>query len=467
MDILDLARLQFALTTGVHWLFVILTLGLVPLVALMHTSAVRARDPQTKAARERMTRFWGQLYVINYALGIATGLVMEFQFGLNWSGLSKFTGNVFGAPLALETLIAFFAESTFLGMWIFGWGRLRPWLHAGMIWLVALTAYASAYWVLVANGFMQAPTGYVIRDGVAYLTDFAALLTNPSALVALGHVMAAALLTGGVFVAGISAHHLLRGRQEFRRPLRRGALVAAVASLAVYVVGALQYPLLAATQPMKLGLLSGGAGVAQLQSAMRAAHGPGDYVPPHWAVWGQYAMLWLGYVLGLIALFAVMIVFRERLTRRAPVAVVVTLLAALPAGEFAGGVAFGEAGPHRLPIYAGVALLMGAALRYGGRLTRPLHRVLIVAIPLPFLASVGGWVLRETGRQPWVVYGELTTAQALSPGVGHGAMLTSLLSFALVLGALAVADWTLIIRHARRGPHAADLGQPAQARPTF
>ncbi|MFI9550660.1 cytochrome ubiquinol oxidase subunit I [Nonomuraea endophytica] len=467
MELLDLARLQFALTTGVHWLFVILTLGLVPIVAVMHTSAVRARDPDTRAARERMTRFWGQLYVINYALGIATGLVMEFQFGLNWSGLSKFTGNVFGAPLALETLIAFFAESTFLGMWIFGWGRLRPWAHASMIWLVTLTAYASAYWVLVANGYMQAPTGHVIRDGVAYLTDFAALLTNPSALVALGHVMAAALLTGGLFVAGISAHHLLRGRGEFRGPLRSGVLVAAVASLAVYVAGALQYPLLATTQPMKLGMLSGGAGVAQAQRAMEAAHGPGDYIPPHWTVWGQYVMLWLGYVLGLVALFAVIIAFRDGLARRRSVAVLVTLLAALPAGEFAGGIAFGEAGPHRLPIYAAVALLMAAALIYGDRLTRPLHRLLIFAIPLPFLASVGGWVLRETGRQPWIVYGELTTAQALSPGVGYGTMLTSLLSFALVLGALAVTDWTLIIRYARRGPHAAHLGQPAQTRPTF
>ncbi|MFI6291324.1 cytochrome ubiquinol oxidase subunit I [Nonomuraea sp. NPDC050790] len=467
MDILDLARLQFALTTGVHWLFVLLTLGLVPIVATLHTRAVRARDPATRAARERMTRFWGRLYVINYALGIATGLVMEFQFGLNWSGLSKFAGNVFGAPLALETLIAFFAESTFLGMWIFGWGRLRPWFHVATIWLVTLTAYASAYWVLVANGFMQAPTGHVVRDGTAYLTDFGALLTNPSTLVALAHVISAALLTGGIFLAGISAHHLRRARPEFRGTLRAGVVVAAVASVAVYVAGGLQYPLLAATQPMKLGLLSHGEGMARLQQAMAAAHGPGDYMPPQWAVWGQYAMLWLGYVLGVIALFGIVIVFRDGLARRRAAAAALVLLLALPAGEFAGGILFGEAGPYRLVISVTVALLLGAALVYGSRLTRPLHRLLTVAIPLPFLASVGGWVVREVGRQPWVVYGELTTAEALSPGVGYGAMLASLLSFALVLGALAVADWTLIARHARRGPEPAHLGPPAEIRPTF
>jgi cytochrome d ubiquinol oxidase subunit I len=195
MSAADLARLQFAATTGIHWLFVILTMGLVPLVAIMHTWGAFTRDPGKRAVRERMTRFWGQLYVINYAVGIVTGLVMEFQFGLSWSGLSKFAGNVFGAPLALETLIAFFAESTFLGMWIFGWGRMRRGVHVTLIWLVALTAYASAYWILIANGFMQHPVGYELRDGEAYLTDFAALLTNPSALIALAHITLAALTT--------------------------------------------------------------------------------------------------------------------------------------------------------------------------------------------------------------------------------------------------------------------------------
>ncbi|MEV0143813.1 MULTISPECIES: cytochrome ubiquinol oxidase subunit I [unclassified Nonomuraea] len=463
MNTLDLARLQFAVTTGVHWLFVILTLGLVPLIAIMHTQAARTRDHD----RLRMSRFWGRLYVINYALGIVTGMVMEFQFGLSWSGLSKVTGNVFGAPLALETLIAFFAESTFLGMWIFGWGKLRPWLHVTLIWLVALTAYASAYWVLVTNGFMQAPVGYVMRDGVAYLTDFAAIMTNPSALVALGHIVMAAMLTGGLFVAGVAAYHLLRGREEFRASMRTGVLLAALATFPVYLMGGLQYPLIAQTQPMKMAVISGGAGVPELQKAMVAAHGPGDYVPPDWMLRGQYLMLGLGYLLGVIALAAFLITFRERLMRRKLAAALAVLLVAFPAGEFTGAFLFNEAGPYRGALYVAWVAAMAAIMLAGDRLARPLRHLLTVVIPLPFLASVGGWVSREVGRQPWVVYGELTTGQALSAGVSQATMLASLLSFAAVLGALAVANWTLIIRTARRGLEPAQPGVPAEPLPTF
>lgn len=220
MHVLDLARLQFASTTSIHWLFVILTMGLAPLVAVMHTRAALARDPERRAVWHRMTLFWGQMYIINYAVGIVSGIIIEFQFGLSWSGLSKFAGNVFGAPLALETLIAFFAESTFLGLWVFGWGRLRPMVHVTLIWLVTLTAYASAYWIMIANGFLQNPVGYEIRGGgsqdtprTAYLTDFGAMLTNPNALLALGHIVFAALLVGGLFLAGVSALHYARGRE--------------------------------------------------------------------------------------------------------------------------------------------------------------------------------------------------------------------------------------------------------------
>ena len=211
-----------------------------------------------RAVRERMTRFWGQLYVINYAVGIVTGLVMEFQFGLSWSGLSKFAGNVFGAPLALETLIAFFAESTFLGMWIFGWGQLRRGVHVTLIWLVALTAYASGYFILVANGFLQHPVGYEVRGNTAYLTDFGALLTNANALVALEHIVLAALTTGGVFMLGVSAWHFARGTKEtelFRSSLRLGTWVAMLASFFVVVVGQLQLPVIKRTQPMKYAVL--------------------------------------------------------------------------------------------------------------------------------------------------------------------------------------------------------------------
>src|SRR3954465_10099015 len=172
MNALPIARLQFATTTSFHFLFVLLTLGLVTLVAVMQTRWTLGGKPELL----RMTRFWGRLYVINYALGIVTGIVMEFQFGLTWPGLSAFAGDVFGAPLAIETLVAFFLESTFLGLWIFGWGRLNRWVHLALIWRTAITAYASAFWIMVANGFLQHPVGYQEHDGVLRLVDFGALL---------------------------------------------------------------------------------------------------------------------------------------------------------------------------------------------------------------------------------------------------------------------------------------------------
>ncbi|GAA2277254.1 cytochrome ubiquinol oxidase subunit I [Nonomuraea roseoviolacea subsp. roseoviolacea] len=413
MSAADLARLQFAATTGIHWLFVILTMGLVPIVAIMHTTAAYTRDPARAATRERMTRFWGRLYLINYAVGIATGIVMEFQFGLSWSGLSAFAGNVFGAPLALETLIAFFAESTFLGMWIFGWGRLPRGVHVTLIWLVALTAYASGYWILVANGFLQHPVGYQVRDGAAHLTDFAALLTNPSALIALAHVTLAALTTGGVFVAGVSAYHFARGTTEtglFRGSLRLGTWVAMVASFFVIIVGDLQIPLLRRTQPMKIAVMDD-SGVAQVQAQLVQQYGPGDYTLPGaaWLRISMDAMTIIGNTVSTITFIAVILLWKDWLVRR-----------------------------------------------------RPLAWLMTVMIPFPFVASVGGWVFREVGRQPWLVYGELKVADALSP-VGTTALAVSCATFIAVFVALALTNWTLLIRLARRGPDATQLGAPGPA----
>ncbi|MFG3258502.1 cytochrome ubiquinol oxidase subunit I [Streptomyces sp. NPDC048172] len=403
----DLARLQFAGTTAIHWLFVILTMGLVPLVAVLHTRAALTRDPAKKAVLERATRFWGQLYVINYAVGIVTGLVMEFQFGLSWSGLSAFAGNVFGAPLALETLIAFFAESTFLGMWIFGWSRLRAGVHVTLIWLVALTAYASAYWILVANGFMQHPVGHEVREGTAYLTDFGALLTNSSALMALFHLSLGALTTGGVFVAGISAYHFARGTEEtslFRTSLRLGLWVAMIASFFVVVVGDLQIPILERTQPMKAAVLEG-SGVAEAQARLVAEHGPGDYVPWQGTMrFSMDAMTLIGNTVSTITFLAVILLWKDRLVR-----------------------------------------------------WRPLAWLMTAMIPFPFLASVGGWVVREVGRQPWLVYGELTVDDAVSH-VSTTAFAVSCTVFLAVFVALAAVNWTLITRFVRRGPDAVQLG---------
>ncbi|MEV0725269.1 cytochrome ubiquinol oxidase subunit I [Micromonospora purpureochromogenes] len=404
MDTLLLARLQFATTTSIHFLFVVVTLGLVTLLVGLQTAWFLTGNP----VWERLTRFWGQLYVINYVLGIATGIVMEFQFGLNWSGLSRYVGNVFGAPLAIETLVAFFLESTFLGMWIFGWHRLRRGVHLALLWGVALTAYASAFWIMVANSWLQNPVGYELRDGIAHLTDFSALLTNPTLGMAFGHVVAAALLTGGVLMAAVSAWHLIRRTPDFalfRTSLRIGLVTAAVAVTLVQGFGFAQFGPVGQAQPTKFG---GGPEADALVAEWTARFGPGDYSPPVLSSVGLGFMILIGFTLGCVWLLLPLL-WRDWVIRL------------------------------RFPLW-----------------------LILFALPLPFVAVILGWIAREVGRQPWVAYGLLPTGQAVS-GVDAGVMLASLVGFSLLLGALAVTNWTLLARHAARGAADPALGRPPGA----
>ncbi|RZU73217.1 cytochrome d ubiquinol oxidase subunit I [Micromonospora kangleipakensis] len=406
MDTLLLARLQFATTTSIHFLFVVVTLGLVTLLVGLQTAGYLTGKP----VYERLTRFWGQLYVINYVLGIATGIVMEFQFGLNWSGLSRYVGNVFGAPLAIETLVAFFLESTFLGMWIFGWHRLRRGAHLALLWGVALTAYASAFWIMVANAWLQHPVGYELRDGVAHLTDFGALLTNPTLGFAFGHVVAAALLTGGVLMAAVSAWHLIRRTPDFalfRTSLRIGLVTAALAVVLVQGFGFAQFGPVGEVQPTKFG---GGADRDALVAEWTAKFGPGDYLPPALSNVGLGFMILIGFTLGCVWLLLPLL-WRDWIIRL------------------------------RFPLW-----------------------LTLLALPLPFVAVILGWIAREVGRQPWVAYGLLPTDQAVSP-VGGGVMLTSLIGFSLLLGTLAVTNWVLLARHAARGAADPALGRPPASDP--
>jgi cytochrome d ubiquinol oxidase subunit I len=392
-----LARFEFAFTASVHFLFVLLTLGLVTFVAVLQTWYARTGDAEIG----RMTRFWGLLYVVNYAVGIVTGLVMEFQLGLNWSGLGLTVGDVFGGPLALETLFAFVVESTLLGMWIFGWGRLGRRLHAALIWGVAASAYLSAFWVMVANAFLANPVGYTLgADGRARLASFGALFGNPSLWLALGHAISAALLTGGLFVAGVSAWHL-RARAEdtaFYRSLRLGGILAFGGLFLTVVFGGPQFGIVRSTQPTKSAT---GEAAAALQAQLAAQHGPGDYLPPGWIRTASGTMIGIWFLL-----------------------LVVTA--------------------------AGIGLLL-----YHVKLDKPVARgvlrVLVWAIPLPFLAAVCGWVFREVGRFPWAVYGVLRIDDALSP-LSTPELAASLVGFSLLIGALAVVDWVLLARLARRGP---------------
>ncbi|MFB9471525.1 cytochrome ubiquinol oxidase subunit I [Nonomuraea salmonea] len=403
MDTLDLARLQFALTAGAHFLFVALTLGLATLLAVVQTTATISG----KDVHLRMTRFWGQLYIINYAMGIVTGLVMEFQLGLSWSGLTNYAGDVFGSALAIETLVAFFVESTFLGLWIFGWNKLNRWAHLALIWVVTLTAYASAFWILVANGFLQNPVGHVVEGGRLRLTDFGAMVANPAAQAAFWHVLVGGLIVGGFFMAGVSAYHLRRRTPEwelFRKSLRIGIGVALPATFLNAVIGGISFQTL---QPAKSAAWSGDADrLAALQAELVARLGPGDYLPDvGWVRAGGLVMIMLWLLMMAVA------------------------------------------GPSFL-----LMLIQPAVYRF-----RLWHWVLTLMIPVPFVAMLGGWVFREMGRQPWVVYGLLSTSEAMSPVTRAQAMF-SVLAFATVFAVLIAVNTWLLARHARRGPGAVALG---------
>ncbi|SDG76340.1 cytochrome d ubiquinol oxidase subunit I [Lentzea fradiae] len=375
MSAVDLARLQFATTTSFHFLFVLLTLGLVTLLVVMQT-----RFTITGArVHERMTLFWGRIYVINYALGIVTGIVMEFQFGLNWSGLATYAGDVFGAPLAVETLVAFFLESTFLGLWIFGWGKLNRWLHLSLLYLTALTAFASAFWIMAANGFLQNPVGHRVDGNVLRLTDFGALLTNPAFVHALPHVISAALTVGGVFLTGVSAYHFIKRTPEadfFRRSLRMGVVTTALATPVLFTFGITQLNVVSELQPHK-----------------------------------NEAASWIGLPLGFMILIGLGLTVVSWLT---------------------------------LPLLARDAVI---------RMRFPLY-LMVIGIPVPFAAAIFGWLYREVGRQPWVVYGLLRTEDAVSH-VDAGQILLSLIVFTSLFVVLAGVDWVLIARAVRRGPDVA------------
>ncbi|GAB3899724.1 cytochrome ubiquinol oxidase subunit I [Kibdelosporangium lantanae] len=444
MNSLDVARWQFAITTVYHFIFVPLTIGLSFLVAGMQTAWVRTGNEKYK----RMTKFWGKLFLINFAMGVVTGIVQEFQFGMNWSDYSSFVGDIFGAPLAIEGLLAFFLESTFLGLWIFGWDRLPKRLHLATIWIAAIGTMLSAYFILAANSWMQHPVGYEIADGRARLTDFGAVLTNSTAIGAFTHTITACFVTAGVFVVGISAWHLRKKRDvEVFRPSTKFALVTTlIASLGVIYTGDLQARLMTEQQPMK----------------MAAAEALYDTTAP-----ASFSLFTIGSLDGK----------QERFSIRVP-----GVLSFLATGTFDGKVEGvndiqraeeekygpGEYRPNipvaywtfRVMIGLGflLALLSAVGLWLFRRGRSPRGRWFTIAalasIAAPFLANAVGWIFTETGRQPWSVFGVLTTTDSVSPTVSVGSVLTSLIVFTVLYGVLAVVDGILMVRYAKAGPPA-------------
>jgi cytochrome d ubiquinol oxidase subunit I len=483
VDALDLARWQFGITTVYHFIFVPLTIGLSPLVALMQTFWVRTGDQKWL----RLTRFFGKLLLINFAIGVATGIVQEFQFGMNWSEYSRFVGDVFGAPLAMEALAAFFVESTFLGLWIFGWDRLPKRIHLATIWLVALATNLSAFFILAANSWMQHPVGatYDAQTGRAEMTDIGAVLTNSTLVSAFPHTIAAAFLTAGTFVAGIGAWWMVRSVRSgdeptagvYRSAVVIGSVTMLVAGIAVIGSGDRQAKALFDQQPIKMAaaealcqgedgaafsvltivwpgmdcddvhhllripgvtsiLLDGDPdshidGVEDLQPRYEERYGEGvDYSPDLGiSYWSFRLMIGLGAGSAALALAALWLVRR---------------------GQLAG---------HRW-----------------------FARLGVIVIPTPFLACAFGWVFTEMGRQPWAVAPNPTgidgvwmlTARGVSTSVSPGMVLTSMIAFTTLYAVLAVIWFRLIRRYAVQGvaaeekdpsPDAADAGDAAGEEP--
>ncbi|HEY6029171.1 MAG TPA: cytochrome ubiquinol oxidase subunit I [Gaiellaceae bacterium] len=444
---LELARWQFAVTTLYHFLFVPVTIGTAWFVVGFQTAWHRSGDERWL----RATRFFGKLFLINFALGVVTGIVQEFQFGMNWSAYSRYVGDIFGAPLAIEGLAAFFLESTFLGLWIFGWDKLKPKVHLATIYLVAIGSTASAYFILAANSWMQHPVGYKLNPATdrAEMTSISAILTNSTLIRAFGHTIAAAGLTASLLVLGIAAWHLRRRTEhDLFSPVAKVALWATLATgIATVLIGHEQGQLMTRQQPMKMA-----AAEALYQSKTGAefslfALGPWSKYPDenlvNIAVPHGLSILsnnsWNARVEGIND------VQRDYEARYGP-------------GNYKPIVAITYWSFRIMTGLGFLACLLAAAglwlARRPGRLENA-HRYLRLAvwmIALPFLANLAGWVFTEIGRQPWVVQGLLLTRNAVSPSVSAWSVGITLGGFTLLYGILAAVEGWLMFRAARGGP---------------
>ncbi|NUP34462.1 MAG: cytochrome ubiquinol oxidase subunit I [Streptomycetaceae bacterium] len=443
MSQLDLARLQFAMTSIYHFLFVPVTIGLSFLTALLQTTWHRTGRPELL----RLTRFFGVLLVINIAVGVVTGLVQEFQFGMDWSAYSRTVGDVFGAPLAMEGLAAFFLESTFLGLWLFGWDRLPKPVHLACIWLVALGAALSGAFIMAANSWMQHPVGYKINSatGRPQLNDVVALFTNPVFLRGYLHVILASLVTGSVVMLAVSAWHLRKNSSPlaFHASARLALLMLVPVMLVTMLVGSELGVTEGKYQPMKIAAaeaqwttcqpcsfslfqVGGGnndqsptriievphllsllatnrwngqvVGLNELQAQYEQKYGPGNYVPNVFIqYWSMRVMAYLAVVVLLVGLWGLWLLWRKRLTT-----------------------------------------------------ARRFHLVAVWAVALPFVMNTAGWLLTESGRQPWIVQGLQLTRNGVSPSVSTATVATGIIVFFLLYAALAAVEVVLIARYARK-----------------
>jgi cytochrome d ubiquinol oxidase subunit I len=441
MTNVDLARWQFAFVTINHFFFVPVTIGLAVLTALLQTAWYRGKKDEYL----RLTRFFGTLLVINVAIGVVTGIVQEFQFGMNWGAYSRLVGNIFGAPLAMEGLAAFFLESTFLGLWLFGWDKLPRRLHLLTIWAVSLGTVLSAAFIMAANSWMQHPVGYVMVSGKPQLNDIWALFTNPVFVWGYSKVVLASLVTGAAVMLAVSAWQLRHGgdRAVFTRPARLALVVLVPAILFTMLVGDELGVIEAKYQPMKIAAaeaqwttcqpcsfsliqIGGGnrdqtptqilaiphllsllatnhwngkvIGLNPLQSQYTSKYGPGYYVPNVFIqYWSMRVMAYAGVLVFLLGLWGLWLIRRKKLAA------------------------------SRLFLW-----------------------VAVWAAVLPFLINTAGWLLTESGRQPWIVQGIMLTKNGISPTVSTTWIVISLAGFVLLYGVLATVDLMLMLKYSRQ-----------------
>jgi cytochrome d ubiquinol oxidase subunit I len=463
VNVLELSRWQFGITTVYHFLFVPITIGLAFLVAGFETAWLRSGDDRWL----RLTKFYGKLFLINFAMGVVTGIVQEFQFGMNWSAYSRFVGDIFGAPLAVEALLAFFLESTFLGLWIFGWDHLPRRVHAACMWITAVGTLLSAYFILAANSWMQHPVGYHYNPVThrEELSSFLAVMTNPTQLVTFPHTVAGCFLTAGALVAAVAMWHLIRrpagedpaskaSTAAFRSAAKAGAITVLIAAVATVATGDIQGKIMTKYQPMKMaaaealyhtsqpasfslftvGSLNGSKevfaiklprllsfladgnfsgqvkGIDNLQALYNQVYGPGSYTPiiPV-TYWSFRLMIGIGLLAALVALVALWAIRRRGALAHAT-----------------GSVRL-RGFPRRLLLWS------------------------VIALPLlPLAANSLGWIFTEMGRQPWLVFGQMKTAAGVSAN-SAGEVLASLIILTLLYGGLAVIEVGLMLKYARAG----------------
>jgi cytochrome d ubiquinol oxidase subunit I len=429
-----LARWQFTLTAIFHWLFVPLTLGLSIFIALAETQYVRTGDEKYK----RMARFWGPILLLNFAMGVVTGIVQEFHFGLNWSEYSRFMGDIFGAPLAIEALLAFYLESTFLGVWFFGWDRLSKKVHLLTAWLVALGSNISAYWILTANSFMQHPTGYTLQGGRALMADFFALITNPNIPYQFTHVLTGGIALAGFVVMAFSAWHLLRKRdlEFFRLNFRWAARYALIGAILVGLIGHFQGQFVFRAQPLKMASAE----------ALWETEQPASFVV--FAIPNQQART------NLLAIrIPYMVSFLTYNSFTAKVEGINDLEKAAIArwgpGDYIPPVAINFYA-FRIMVLAGLLMVLLAilAVAYKQPEAKPgFLKVMVWAPILPYLAGVSGWIVAEVGRWPWIVYGLLRIEDAISPNVSAGNIVFSLVVLTVLYAVLSILAFRLAIKY--------------------